>query len=133
MLLFPKAGGDNNVCEPKAGGYHNVPRHQKATFEVSKQFMGVIVLTQTPWPIISDEKYSMFDETWKLAIAAQEYQRALADALVGTTSVCQLAGGPSHEIDPQIQKAVSVYSVFCSSIELMVILNPQKSIIQTND
>ena len=57
---------------PKASGDHNVPQHQKATFEVAKRFMEAIVFTKTPWPIISDEKYSMVDEAWKLAIEAQD-------------------------------------------------------------
>ena len=42
---------------PKASGDHNIPQHQKATFEVAKRFMEAIVFTKTPWPIISDEKY----------------------------------------------------------------------------
>jgi hypothetical protein len=61
-LTLPKAGGDQNVPQPKAGGEHNVPHHQKATFEVAKRFMETIVFTKIPWPIISDEKYSMVDE-----------------------------------------------------------------------
>ena len=55
----------------------------------------------TPWPIIYDEKYSMVEEDWKLLIEAQDCQRALAGASVGTPSVCQLPGGPSLKIDPQ--------------------------------
>jgi len=38
--------------------------------EVAKRFMEAIVFTMTPWPIISDEKYSMVDKAWKLAIQA---------------------------------------------------------------
>jgi len=107
------------------GGDHNVPQHPKATFEVPKWFMVAIVFTKTPWPIISDEMYSMVDEAWQLAIEAQDCQRAIAGALVGAPSVCQLPGGPSLKIDPQTQEAVSVYSVFCSSIGLMMMLNPK--------
>ena len=69
-LPLPKTGGDQNVPQPKAGGDHNIPRHQKATCEVAKRFMDTIVFTKTPWPIISDEKYLMVDEAWKLAIEA---------------------------------------------------------------
>jgi len=95
--------------------------------------MEAIVFTNTPWPIISDEKYSMVDEAWKLAIEVQDCQRALAGAPVGTQSVCQLPGGPSLEIDPQTREAVSVYSVFCSSIGLMTILNLETYIVKTKD
>jgi len=63
--------------------------------------MGAIVFTMTPWPILSDDKYSMVEEAWKLAIEAKDCQRALAGAPVGTPSVCQLPGGPSLKIDPQ--------------------------------
>ena len=75
-LPLPKAGGDNSVPQPKAGGDHNVPQHQMATFEVVKWFMVEIIITKTPWPIISDGKYSMVDEAWQLAIEAQNQQRA---------------------------------------------------------
>ena len=120
-LPLPKAGGDYSVPQPKAGGDHNIPQHQKATFEVAKQFMEAIVFTKTPWPIISDEMYSMVDKTWQLAIEAQDRQRALA----GAPSVCQLPSGPSLKIDPQTPEAVSVYSVFCSSIGLVMIPMPK--------
>jgi len=72
--------------------------------------MEEIVFTKTHWPIISDEKYSMVDEDWKLAIDAQDHQRALAGAPVGTPSVCRLPSGPSRKIDAQTREAVSVYS-----------------------
>jgi len=133
VLPLPKAGGDQNVPQPKAGGYYNVLQHQKATFEVAKRFMEAIVFTKTLWPNISNEKYSMVDKAWKLAIEAQDRQRALAGALVGAPSVCQLSGGPSLKIDPQIRQAVSVYSVFCSSIGLMMILNLETHIVKTKD
>jgi len=132
-LPLPKAGGDQNVPQPKAGRDHNVPQHEKATFEVAKRFMEAIVFTKTPWPIISDEKYSMVDEAWKLAIEAQDCQQALAGAPVGTPSVCQLPSGPSLKIDPQTREAVRVYSVFWSSIGLMMILNLETYIVKTKD
>ena len=122
-LPLPKAGGDHNMPQQKpGGGDHNVPQHQKATFEVAKRFMEAIVFRKTPWPIISDEKYSMVDEAWQLAIEAQDRRRALAGAPVGAPSVCQLPSGPSLKIDPQTREAVSVYSVFCL-IGLMMMLN----------
>jgi hypothetical protein len=78
VLPFPKAGGDHNMRQQKpGGGDHNVPQHQKATFEVAKRFMEAILFTQTPWPIISDEKYSMVDKASQLAIEAQDRQWAL--------------------------------------------------------
>jgi len=126
VLLLPKAGGDQNVPEQKpGGGDHNVPQHQKATFEVAKQFMQAIVFTKTPSPIISDEKYLMVDEAWQLPIDAQDHQRALAGAPVGAPSVCRLPSGPSLKIDPHTQEAVSVNSVFCSLIGLVMMLNPK--------
>jgi len=50
----------------------------------------------------------MVEEAWKLAIEAQDRQRALAGAPAGTPSVCQLPSGPSLKIDPQTQVAVSL-------------------------
>jgi hypothetical protein len=66
------------------------------------------------------------DEAWQLAIATLYCPRAFAGASVGTPSVCQLPSGPSVTIHLQSREAVSVYSVFCSSIGLMMILNPKK-------
>jgi hypothetical protein len=108
LVLPNKSSGDQNIPQPKASSDQNVPQHQKATFEVAKRFMEAIVFTKTPWPILSDEKYSMVEEAWKLAIEAQDRQRALAGAPVGTPSVCQLPGGPSLKIDPQTRDAGSL-------------------------
>jgi len=125
-LPFPMAGGDQNVRQQKPrGGDHNVPQHRKANFEVAKLFMEAIVFTKTPWPIMSDEKYLMVDEAWQLAIEAQHHQWALAGAPVGAPSVCQLPGCASLKIDPQTQEAVSVNFVLCSSIGLVMMLNPK--------
>ena len=68
--------------------------------------MEAIVSTNTPWPILSDDKYLMVEDTWKLAIEAQDSQRALAGAPVGMSSVCQLPGSPSLKIDLQTLEAV---------------------------
>jgi len=131
-LPLRKADGNKNVPQPKAGGDHNVPQHQMPTFEVVKQFMKAIVFTKTPWPIIYDEKYSVVDEACNLAIEAQDGQQALADAPIVTPSVCQLPSGPSLKIGPQTREAVSVSSVVCSSIGLMMI-TPEIYIVQTKD
>ena len=69
------------------------------------------MITKTPWPIISDEKYSIVDEALKLAIELQDHQQALAGAPVGTPKVCQLPGGPSLKIDLQTHQVVCVHSV----------------------
>jgi len=108
LVLPNMSSGDQNIPQPKASSDQNVPQHQKGTFEVAKRFMEAILSTKNPWPIISDDKYSMVEEAWKLAIEAQDHQRALAGAPVGTPSVCQLPGGPSLEIDPQTREAVSL-------------------------
>jgi len=123
-LPLTMAGGDNNVPQPKAGGDLKVPQHKKATFELAKRFMEAIVFTKTPWPIISDGKYWMVHNASKLAIEAQDHQRALAGTAVDTPSACRLPVGPSLKHDPQTREAVSVYSVFRSLIGLMMILNP---------
>jgi hypothetical protein len=106
-LPQPMSSGDQNALQPKASADQNIPQHQKATFEVAKRFMEAIVFTKTPWPILSHDKYSMVEEAWKLAIEAQDRQRALAGDPPGTPSVCQLPSGPSLKIDPQTQEAVS--------------------------
>jgi hypothetical protein len=85
--------------------------------------MEAIVLTKTPWPIISDEKYLLVDEAWKHAIEAQNHQQALAGTPLGTPPVCQLLGGLSLIIDPQTRQALSAYSHFHPSIGIMMILS----------
>jgi hypothetical protein len=125
--LHPQAGADQNVPQQKPGrGEYNSPQHQMATFEVARRFMEAIVFTKTPWTNISDEKYSMVDEAWQLAIQAQDCQRALAGAPVVAPSVCQLPGGPSFKTDPQTREPECVYSVFCSLIGLIIMLIPKK-------
>jgi hypothetical protein len=106
-LPQPKSSGDQNALQPKASADQNVPQNQKATFDVANRFMEAIVFMKTPWPILSDDKYLMVEEAWKLAIVAQDRQRALAGAAPGTPSVNQLPSGPSRKIDPQIREAVS--------------------------
>jgi hypothetical protein len=68
--------------------------------------MEAIVFTKTLWLIISDDKYSMVEEGWILAMAAQDHQQGLGGANIGTPSVGQLLGGASLKIDPQTREAV---------------------------
>jgi len=108
LVLPNKCSGHQNIPQPKASSDQNIPQHQKASFEVVKWFMEAIRFTKTPWPILSDDKYSMGKDAWKLAIDVQHHQRALAGAPGGTPSVWQLPGGPSLKIDPQSREAVSL-------------------------
>jgi len=70
--------------------------------------MEAMLFMMTPWPILSDDKYSVVEEASKLPIEAQDRQRPLAGAPVGTPSVCELTSGPSLKIDPQTREAVSL-------------------------
>jgi hypothetical protein len=70
VLPLPKSSGDHNVPQPKASADQNVLHHQKATLEVVKRFMKAIVFMKTPGPILFNNKYSMVEEAWKLAIEA---------------------------------------------------------------
>jgi len=111
LVLLNRSSGDQNAPQPKASSDQNVPQDHKATFETAKRFMEAVVFTKYSWPIISDDKYLMVEEAWKLAIEAQHCQRALAGATVGTPSVCQFLGGQSLKIDPHTREAVSLQ--FC--------------------
>jgi len=108
LVLANKSSGDQNALQPKASSDQNVPQNQKATLEVAKRFMQAIVFTKNPWPIISDDKYSMVEEASKLVIEAHDGQQALAGAPVGTPSVWQFPGGLSLNIDPQTREGVSL-------------------------
>ena len=105
-LPQPKSSGDQNAPQPKASADQNVPQHQKTTSEVARRFMGAIVIMKTPWAILSDDKYSMVYEAWKLAIEDQDHQQPWAGAPVGTPSVCQLPSSPSLKIDSPTWEAV---------------------------
>jgi len=70
--------------------------------------MKAIVFTKTPWPILSDDKYFMVDDAWKLGIKAQDRQGALAGAAAGSPSVCQFRSCPFLKIDPQTREAVGL-------------------------
>jgi len=106
VLPQPMCSGDQDAPQPKASGDQDILQHRKATVEVETRFVEAIVFTKTPWPILSNNKYSMVDESWNLAIAAQDHQLALAGAPVGTPSACQLPSSPSIKIDPQTLGAV---------------------------
>jgi hypothetical protein len=108
VVLSNKSSGDQNIPQPKACSDQNVPEHHTATVEVLKRFNEAIVLTNTPWAILSNDKFPVVEEARKQAIEAQDCERALAGAHVGTPSVCQLPSCPSLKIDPQTQDAESV-------------------------
>jgi len=111
-VLLNKASQDQNIPQPKASRDQNLPQPQQDTFEVVQRLMEAIVFTKTPWPIISDDKYSMVEEVWKVTFEAQDCQGALAGAPVGAPSVRQLRGGPSLKIDLQTREAVSLELCF---------------------
>jgi hypothetical protein len=73
----------------------------------------------------SDQRYSIVNKARKLAIEAQDRQRALAGPPDGTPSLSQLPGGPSLKIDPQTREVVCIYSGLFSSNGVMMILNPR--------
>jgi hypothetical protein len=92
--------------------------------------MEAIVFNKTPWANNFNDMYSMVDKPSKLAMEAQDRQGAQACAPLCTPSVCQLPSGPSRNFDLHTQAAVSVYSVFCSLIALMMI-TPEIYIVKT--
>jgi len=101
-LPLSTPSGDHKASQLMAGGEHSVHHHHKGTLEVAKRFIEAILFTKTPWPIISEGMYSMVDKAWKLTIDAQDRQRALAGAPVGTPSLCQLPGGLCLKIHQHI-------------------------------
>jgi len=109
---LPKASSDSNIPKQHASADHNVPYHQRAPVEVANRLKEAIIFTVTPSPIISNEKNSMVDKAWKLAFGAPDCSQAVVGTHIGTPSVCQLLGGPSHKIDPQTQDALSVVMLF---------------------
>jgi hypothetical protein len=60
-MLLLKYGGDHIVPQPKASADQNIAQHEKATFEPAKRLMEAIIVTKTPWPIFSDDKYLMVE------------------------------------------------------------------------
>jgi hypothetical protein len=64
--------------------------------------MEAIIFTKNPLPILSDNMYLMVEEAWTILVTeAQDHLWALAGALEGTPSVCQLPSSPSLKIDPE--------------------------------
>jgi len=87
-LPQPKSSGEQNAPQPKASADQCVPKRQKATFQVANRFMEASVFMQSPWPILSDDKYSMVEEAWRPTIHAEDSQQAIAGSPVGTPWVC---------------------------------------------
>jgi len=106
-LPLRKSGGDQNIPQPKARTDQNVPQHHKATSEVAKRFMEPIVFRKNPSPILSDNKYSIIEQPWKLTIGTQDRQWTFARTPIGTPSVRWFPGSPSVKIDPPTPEAVS--------------------------
>jgi hypothetical protein len=71
-------------------------------------FMEAILFTKNPCPTLSEDKYSIVEQAWKLPIQAQDCQWPLAGALLGTPLVCQWHGGSTCKINPHIRHAVSL-------------------------
>jgi hypothetical protein len=105
-----------------------------ATIEIAKRLMETIIFTTYTWPILSDDKYSMVEQAWKLAIEAQDRQWASACAHIDISSMCQLPGGRSLPKDPQTRKGASLE---CFLIRLNQIygygLPPQIYLVKTED
>jgi len=76
--------------------------------------MEAYIFTKTAWPILSDDRYLVVEEAWRLAIEAQNHQRALAGAPVSMPSVGELPSGPSLKIDAETREAVNLG--FCSML-----------------
>jgi hypothetical protein len=74
VLLLYKSSGDVNVPQPKASTDQNILEYQPATFGKAKRVILAILFTNVPWPILFNDKYSMIEDTWKLAIEAQDHQ-----------------------------------------------------------
>lgn len=80
---------------------------KKVSFQVVKRSTEAIQFMKTPWPILSEEKYLMDEESWEVAIEEQDCQQAIAGASVGTSYVCQLPSSTSLNIDLEEHDAVS--------------------------
>jgi hypothetical protein len=59
-------------------------------------------------PTKSDDKYSMVQDSWKIAIKAQDCLRTLTAALDGTPSGCRLPHGTSRKKDLETQESRSL-------------------------
>jgi len=64
---LPKTSGDGNIPQFKASCVQADRNHNQATFEVVKTLMEEIMFTKTPWPILTDAKYTMVEKACKLA------------------------------------------------------------------
>jgi len=112
VLPLPNSGGDQHVPQPKSSGDQQVPQNHMPTAEVVIWFTEAFIIMRTFLPMLSNGKYSMVDEVWKLAIEVEDQKQALADAPEGTPSVYQLPGGPSRKIDLQTWEAVCLRVCF---------------------
>jgi len=67
-LPLPQSSRNLDVPQCKAIGDLNVAQCQRATFDIAKWIMDATIFTKTPWPVLSNKKCSMVDQSWKLAI-----------------------------------------------------------------
>jgi hypothetical protein len=83
---------------------------------VANLVVDAIVLRYTPSQVLSCEKYSIVEGSWKFILKASDYQQALTVAPIGTPSVYHLPSGVSINSDPRSVAAVSIE--FCLMLSL---------------
>lgn len=102
VLLLTKTIEHQNVSLPKASGDHYIPQLLSTTVERAKRYRKTVVFMRTHQPILSNNKYLMVHEAWKLTIESQNHQCTFAVAPGGTLSASELPGSPSFNWDLQI-------------------------------
>jgi len=104
--LLPKSSGDQNAPQPKASGYHNLPKHPRATFQVTKGFMHAFISMKPPWAVISYEKYLMVEEPRRLAIDGQHCHCPWTCTPEGTLYVSRIPGSLPFNMRPHPGEAI---------------------------
>jgi len=69
-VLLSMSTADQKFLQPDVYGDYNDSKPQDALFEVTEMFTQDIMLMNIPWPLISNNKFWIVDESWILAIEA---------------------------------------------------------------
>jgi hypothetical protein len=88
-----------------------VPLHNKAAFDLAKDFLKSVLYTENPWPASQEDELDICDKAWDEALDAMTVQQRAVGALNGMQHVWERPGGPSEHIDALTRGIVSFRSI----------------------
>ena len=88
-----------------------MPLHNKAAFDLAKDFLKSVLYTENPWPASQEDELDICDKAWDEALDAMTIQQRAVGALNGMQYVWERPSGPSEHINALTGGIVSSQSI----------------------